>query len=155
MTTFQYEHEEIVQKILESDEEFLSELIRYLQVVQIHYICKTSNMLTKEDFDEISEDVMCSVLKDFAKTDVNLPFESFLKLVYKRHTVDYISKKTGISRLYYRTIKTVKELSEQYNIPINRDNYYKFHRLSGIKIQTIEKALQSENLMPGLKYLGN
>lgn len=142
MDKFDYERNEIISKILSQDCNFQFEIMEYLRKIQYSMVLKNSDMLHFDDIESISEDVAMTIFSEYPRTKEDTSFEAFIRMIYKRNTIDYISGKTGITRNSYRIISEVKDISEKYNIPIEIQNYYKFHRLTGYSIQSITKAFE-------------
>lgn len=138
-----YDRNLVIQKIKEEDDVFLSELLDYLKRVSGYYISQESPYFTSFDYEEITEEVMLQILNEFPNTKETVSLSSFLRIVFKRVSIDYLSKKTGISRRHYRIIKDLRQVSKEYDIPISTANYYKFHRLLGVSTVSILHALEN------------
>lgn len=139
---FTYNRDDIIRKLNENDDDFMIELLEYLKKIQACHIIKMSNLLKEPDFEEISQEVAFTVCKEYPNTEGDVPLDAFLRIAYKRCATDYLSQKTGISRAYWRIIRSVLSASEKYKIPVCRDNYYKFHRLTSYSIQKIDTAFE-------------
>ena len=150
---FPYTDEDIKQRILKKDESFYQKLSEYLKSVAGYYVTKETSYLHSSDFEEIAENVLLDTIKGYSSLDEKKTpyFKGFLAVVFRRQTINYLSKKTGIGRNYYHTVKQLKLYSEKYNIPIIPENYYKFHRLLGCSIQQIRTSLEVYTRVYSLK----
>lgn len=138
-----FDRETVIQKLKEQDKDFILELMDYLNHISGYYISKESPYFTSYDYEEITEEVLLCIIQEFPNTKDTVSLSAFLGIVFKRVSVDYLSKKTGISRRHYRIIKDIRRVSKEYGIPIAMDNYYIFHRLLGVSTVSVIHALEN------------